>query len=87
MKEFGHSSQVTCKVTFCPFGYTFSTPTNKHVLGKTGVGVCHLHKCELHPSFGEFLNEIGQFTILGTSSSVKYHLAWVFITNLRMPGP
>lgn len=87
MKEFGHSSQVACKVALRSFGYTFSTPANEHVLGKTGVGVRHLHKCELHPSFGEFLNKIGQFTVLITSSSIEYHLGWVLITNLLTPGP
>lgn len=63
MKELGNCSQVAGKVTLCSFRYTFSTPANENVLGKTGVGIRHLHIGELHSSFGKFLDEIGQFTL------------------------
>lgn len=63
MKELGNCSQVAGKVTLCSLRHTFSTPANENVLGKTGVGIRHLHKGELHPSFGKFLDEIGQFTL------------------------
>jgi len=63
MKELGHGSQVAGEITLCSFWHTFSTPPNEDVLGETGVGIRHLHKRELHSSFGEFLDEIGQFTL------------------------
>lgn len=63
MKELGNCSQVAGKVTLCSLRHTFSTPANENVLGETGVGIRHLHKSELYPSFGKFLDEVGQFTL------------------------
>jgi hypothetical protein len=63
MEELGDGSQVAGEITLCSFWHTFSTPSNEDVLGETGVGVRHLYIGELHSSFGEFLDEIGQFTL------------------------
>jgi hypothetical protein len=63
MKELGHSSQVAGEIPLCSFWHTFSTPSNEDILGETGVGVRHLNIGELHSSFREFLDQIGQFTL------------------------
>ena len=54
---------MTCEVTLCPFRDTLPTPCNQHILRKTSIGVRHFDIGELHSTFGEFFNQIIQFTI------------------------
>ena len=63
MKELGNRSQVASEIALGSFRNTFSTPRNQDVLRQTCVWVCHFHIGKLYPSFGEFLDEIGQFTL------------------------
>lgn len=68
MEEFGDGGKVTGEVSFRPFWYTFAAPCDENVLGQTRVRVCHLHVGKLHSTFGEFLDEIFQFTIYGVKA-------------------
>lgn len=63
MKEFRNCSQVASEIALGSFRHTFSTPRNQDILRETRVWVCHFHVGELYPSFGELLDEIGQFAL------------------------
>lgn len=68
MEEFGDGGKVAGEVSFRPFWYTFAAPCDENVLGQTRVGICHLHVGKLHSTFGEFFDEIFQFTIYGVKT-------------------
>lgn len=67
---------MTGEIALRPFRYAFAAPCDENVLGQPRVRVRHLHVGKLHPTFGEFLNEIFQFTIcrLSVSAQIQFPL-------------
>ena len=63
MKYLRRRCLIIVKVAFGPFGNTFSTPTNEHMLWEACVRIFHFYKRELDSAIGELINQIKEFSL------------------------
>lgn len=63
MEELGYRGQVAREVALGPLRNSLTTPSDQHILGQTGVWVGDLDIGELDPTFGEFIDKVGQFPL------------------------
>lgn len=63
MEKLGYGSEMAGEIALGPFGHTFTTPRNEHILWQTGVRIPDFHKRELYFAIRELFDKVIQLSL------------------------